>query len=364
MEQIIDWRELYAANQAVIQAHLAPASPPPDTNPPSSRPRLRDGARRSGSDHALGAAPGGEGTWQRHTSSATHGSGRYFVYTPAGLGATAGAPLLVMLHGCTQTPFDLAYGTRMNDAADRHGFAVVYPEQTKGRNQQGCWNWFLAHHQARSSGEPALLAGITRDAIARLGARIDAERVFVAGMSAGAAMAVVMGATHPDLFAAIGVHSGLAYGAATSQRMAFEAMGRGASDPARCGSAAYEAMGDRARLMPIIVLHGTGDTVVRPVNGDHVVQQWLATNALATEGSFDADPALPDAADHRRADHGHPYTRYRWNDSTGRLVQEYVKIEGLGHAWSGGNQTGSYTDARGPDASEAMCQFFAQLQEP
>ena len=364
MEHIINWRELYAANQAVIQAHLAPASPPPDTNPPSSRPRLRDGARRSGSDHALGAAPGGEGTWQRHTSSATHGSGRYFVYTPAGLGATAGAPLLVMLHGCTQTPFDLAYGTRMNDAADRHGFAVVYPEQTKGRNQQGCWNWFLAHHQARSSGEPALLAGITRDAIARLGARIDAERVFVAGMSAGAAMAVVMGATHPDLFAAIGVHSGLAYGAATSQRMAFEAMGRGASDPARCGSAAYEAMGDRARLMPIIVLHGTGDTVVRPVNGDHVVQQWLATNALATEGTFDGDPALPNDADHGRADHGRPYTRYRWHDSTGRLVQEYMKIEGLGHAWSGGNQTGSYTDARGPDASEAMWRFFAQLQGP
>jgi poly(hydroxyalkanoate) depolymerase family esterase len=364
MEHLIDWRELYADNQALIQAHLAPASPAPDTKPPSSRRRLRDGARRSGSDHVLGAAPGGEGIWERHTSTGTHGNGRYLLYTPAGLGATARAPLLVMLHGCTQTPVDLAHGTRMNDAADRHGFAVVYPEQTEGRNQQGCWNWFLAHHQARSSGEPALLAGITRDATARLGARVDPERVFVAGMSAGAAMAVVMGATHPDLFAAIGVHSGLAYGAATSQRMAFEAMGRGASDPARSGSAAYEAMGERARLMPIIVLHGTRDTVVRPVNGDHVVQQWLATNALATAGSFDADPTRPDAVDHGRAEHGHRYTRYRWNDSTGRLVQEYMKIDGLGHAWSGGNQTGSYTDARGPDASKAMWQFFAQLQEP
>ena len=365
MTHFVDWRELYAANQAVIQGHLAavPAavSPGSDTKPPSSKPRVRKGASRSGSYHALGPGPGGEGTWERLTYTGPHGSGPYFLYSPPGLGTRTGAPLLVMLHGCTQTPGDLARGTRMNEAADRHGFAVAYPGQTNRRNPQGCWNWFLAHHQARSSGEPALLAGITQDATARLGASVNAERIFLAGMSAGAAMAVVMGATHPDLFAAIAVHSGLAYGAATSRRTAFKAMARGTNDPGRRGTHAFEAMGERARLMPTIVLHGTRDSVVCPVNGDQVVQQWLATNALATAGSVNGDPARPDAVDHGRAEQGHSYTRYRWNDSRGRPVQEYMKIEGLAHAWSGGNQTGSYTDARGPDATQAIWEFFAQL---
>jgi poly(hydroxyalkanoate) depolymerase family esterase len=364
MRHIVDWRELYAANQAVIQGNLAAPSPASEAKFPRTKPTGRDGARRAGGDHALGTGPGGAGKWERFTYAGTHGSGPYFLYTPAGLDPRAGSPLLVMLHGCTQTPVDLARGTRMNEVADRHGFVVAYPEQTNRRNQQGCWNWFLAHHQARESGEPALLAGITQEATARLGASGDPERVFLAGMSAGAAMAVVMGATHPDLFAAIGIHSGLAYGAATSQRTAFEAMARGARDPAHRGSEAFQVMRERARLMPTIVLHGTRDSVVRPVNGDQVVQQWLATNALATAGSFNADPARPDDVDHGRVEHGHPFSRYRWNDSRGGIVQEYVKIEGLGHAWSGGNETGSYTDARGPDASEAIWQFFAQLSQP
>jgi poly(hydroxyalkanoate) depolymerase family esterase len=364
MRHLVDWRELYAANQAVINGNLAPVREAvpraSDTQPRTSKPRLRARARRPGADHSLGAGCGGQGNWER----LTHSGAPYFLYTPAGLGPSAHAPLLVMLHGCTQTPVDLARGTRMNEAADRHGFAVAYPEQTNRHNPQGCWSWFLTRHQARDSGEPALLAGITEDAIARLGASVDPERVFLAGMSAGAAMAVVLGATYPDLFAAVGVHSGLAYGAATSQRAAFEAMARGAGDPARRGRDAFEAMQGRARLMPTIVLHGTRDSIVHPVNGDQVVEQWLATNSLITAGSFDGDPARPDAVDHGRAEHGHPHTRYRWNDSQGRVVQEYIKIEGLAHAWSGGDQAGSYTDARGPDASEAIWQFFARLQQP
>ena len=251
-----------------------------------------------------------------------------------------------MLHGCTQTPEDLARGTRMNEEADRRGFAVAYPEQTNRRNPQGCWNWFLAHHQARSSGEPALLAGITQDATARLGPSANAERIFLAGMSAGGAMAVVMGATHPDLFAAIAVHSGLAYGAATSQRTAFEAMARGTNDPGRRGTHAFEAMRERARLMPTIVVHGTRDNVVCPVNGDQVVEQWLATNALATAGSFNGDPKLAPTQSTMAGPSKELIlsTRYRWNDSRGRPVQEYMKIEGLAHAWSGGNQLVSHTD--------------------
>ena len=365
MRHFVDWRELYAANQAVIQGNLAPvpAAVPPasDTKRPGRKPSVDSRALRSGADHALHAGTGGAGVWERLTYTGAHGSAPYRLYIPPGLGAGASAPLLVMLHGCTQTPEDLARGTRMNEEADRHGFAVAYPEQTNRRNPRGCWNWFLAHHQARTSGEPALLAAITQDATARLGSSVNPERIFLAGMSAGAAMAVVMGATHPDLFAAIAVHSGLAYGAATSQRTAFEAMARGTNDPGRRGTHAFEAMRDGARLMPTIVLHGTRDSVVSPVNGDQVVEQWLATNALATAGSFNGDPARPDAVDHGRAEQGHPYTRYRWNDSRGRPVQEYMKIEGLAHAWSGGNQSGSYTDTRGPDATEVIWEFFAQL---
>jgi poly(hydroxyalkanoate) depolymerase family esterase len=250
----------------------------------------------------------------------------------------------------------------MNQAADRHRFVVAYPEQTDRRNPQGCWSWFLENHQQRDSGEPALLADITQEVSARLGAGVDRDRIFIAGMSAGAAMAVVLGVTHPDLFAAVGVHSGLAYRSATNQRTAFEAMARGGSDPARRGRDAFEAMGERARPMPIIVVHGTADTVVRPINGHQVVEQWLATNGLVAAGAFNAHASRPHSVIRGQVAHGHPYTRYRWSDSQGQVLQEFLKVEGLGHAWSGGDHTGSYTDPRGPDASEAMDQFFAQVK--
>jgi poly(hydroxyalkanoate) depolymerase family esterase len=360
--ELIDWRELYAANRAVIEGSQAPGARPVHTTPASTKPRQRKGARRPGD--ALPTPPdpppGGSGTWDRLTYTGTSGGRPYFLYTPQGLGPRAGAPLLVMLHGCTQTPADLARGTRMNEAADRHGFVVAYPQQTHQHNGQGCWNWFLADHQARGYGEPDLLAGITKEATARLGASVQPRRVFVAGMSAGAAAAVVLGATYPDLFSAIGVHSGLHYRIATNQQAAFEAMRRGGTEPARRGREAFEAMGEHARVMPIIVVHGSGDNVVRPVNGDQVVEQWLATNGLAAPGSAAADLARPSAVVRGQVDNGHPYIRYRWSDSRGRPVQEYLKVAGLGHAWSGGDRTGSYTDARGPDATEAMWEFFTR----
>jgi poly(3-hydroxybutyrate) depolymerase len=169
-----------------------------------------------------------------------------------------------------------------------------------------------------------------------------------------------MGATYPDLFSAIGIHSGLHYRVATSQQAAFEAMRRGGSDPARRGAEAFEAMGDHARVMPTIVVHGDADGVVHPVNGDQVVEQWLATNGLAAGGSLDGDIARASAAVRVEVEDGHSYTRYRWSDSRGHLVQEYLKVEGLGHAWAGGDPAGSYTDPSGPDASEAMWEFFVQ----
>src|SRR5215211_7150059 len=362
--ELIDWRELYAANRAVIEGRQDPGADPVHTTPASTKPRQRKGPPRPGLGNALpnrpDPPPGGNGTWERLTYTGPAGGRAYFLYTPRGLAPRAGAPLLVMLHGCAQTPADLARGTRMNEAADRHGFVVAYPEQTHQHNGQACWNWFLADHQARGSGEPGLLAGITREVTVRLGAGVDPTRVFVAGMSAGAAAAVVMGATYPDLFSAIGVHSGLHYRSATNQQAAFEAMRRGGTEPARRGRDAFEAMGERARVMPIIVVHGGADGVVRPVNGDQLVEQWLATNDLAAAGSAAADLARPSVVASGQVDDGHAYMRYRWSDSNGRPVQEYLKVAGLGHAWSGGDRTGSYTDARGPDATAAMWEFFAQ----
>jgi poly(hydroxyalkanoate) depolymerase family esterase len=352
--ELIDWRELYAANRSVIEGNRGAGN-------------LRGTARFPKSGDGLPTPPalpeGGGGMWERFTYTGRLGSRPYFVYTPQGLGPRAGAPLLVMLHGCTQTPADLARGTRMNEAADRHGFVVAYPQQTQQHNRQGCWNWFLEQHQARGSGEPAVIAGITQEATARLGTSVDRRRVFAAGMSAGGAAAVVMGATYPDLFAAIGVHSGVHYRVATSQQEAFEAMARGGGEPARRGRDAFEAMGEHARVVPVIVVHGGEDKVVRPINGDQLVEQWLATNAWAADGRPAPELARPSAVVRGQVAGGYSYTSYRWSDSAGRLTQEYLKVAGLGHAWSGGDQGFSYADARGPDASEAMWEFFEQATQ-
>jgi poly(hydroxyalkanoate) depolymerase family esterase len=361
--ELIDWRELYAANRSVIEGNRAAGNQPVANTTPRMRRRARVPDSADGLRTAPVPPPGGGGSWARFTYTGRFGRRPYFVYTPHDLDPSARVPLLVMLHGCTQTPADLARGTRMNEVADRHGFVVAYPHQTQQHNRQGCWNWFLGQHQARGAGEPAVIAGITQEATATLGASVDPRRVFVAGMSAGGAAAVVMGATYPDLFAAIGVHSGVHYRVATSQQEAFEAMARGGAEPARRGRDAFEAMGEHARVMPVMVVHGDDDNVVRPVNGDQLVEQWLATNAFAADGRPARELARPSAVVRGQIAGGYSYTSYRWSDSGGRLMQEYLKVAGLGHAWSGGDQSLSYTDARGPDASEAMWEFFAQASQ-
>lgn len=354
---LIDWRELYAANLATIQASRH--SPPrPATKPPAR-------ASSPGVAHPRPSRerqPGGAGTWERRSHSGAGATLPYFVYTPPGLDAKTAAPLLVMLHGCTQSAADLAAGTRMNELADRHGFVVAYPEQAARHNGQGCWNWFVRGHQQRGSGEPALLAGLTQEAMASTsGAGVDPKRAFLAGMSAGGAMAAVMGATYPRLFAAVGIHSGLPYGAAASQDAAFEVMARGGRDPALQGRHLHAAMNGQSRVVPTVVVHGSSDRIVCPVNGDQVVGQWLVANGLAAEGRFDADPNQPSTVVHGQVTGGHSYTRYRWNDRGGRPVQEYLRVNGLGHAWSGGSPNGSYTDSRGPDAAVAMWDFFTDV---
>ena len=264
-----------------------------------------------------------------------------------------------MLHGCTQTASDFATGTKMNQLADQYNFIVVYPQQTSVYSQNLCWNWFKSSNQSRGRGEPAIIAGIVQT-IEQYSSQwtIDTNRVYIAGFSAGASMAVILGATYPDIFAAIGIHSGLEYQAATSTIGGLKVMSKGGPDPYRQGQVAFHAMGPAARVIPIIVFQGMSDVIVNPVNGDQVAQQWLQTDYLASNGTYNADYGNPSSTESRQVPDGYSYTVSRWNDDKRKEVQAYWRVDGMGHAWSGGSFGNSYTDPSGPNASLAMYQFF------
>ena len=297
--------------------------------------------------------------WQQYTYNGPRSSHPYSVYTPTKYQVGTAVPLVVMLHGCTQTARDFAAGTQMNRLAEEYGFVVVYPQQTRTYNQNLCWNWFASANQYRGSGEPAILAGIVQTMKQEQTSwSIDPHRIYVAGHSAGAAMAVILGATYPDLFAAIGVHSGLEYQAASSLNNSLKAMYQGGPDPVQQGQAAYDAMGGAARVVPTIVFHGTHDQTVSSINGDQVVQQWMHTDQLASQGRYVADFQHPTTSRIKQVPGARSYTVSIWKNGTGREVQVYWKVNGMGHAWSGGSSDGSYTDPHGPNASLAMYHFF------
>ena len=257
-------------------------------------------------------------------------------------------PLIVMLHGCTQSPDDFAAGTRMNEIAERHDCFVVYPAQTNSANMQKCWNWFRESDQQRDGGEPSLIAGITRQVMRDYA--IDPSRVYVAGLSAGGAAAAVMAETYPDLYAAIGVHSGLACGVAHDMPSAFAAMRNGGSGPNR--SAANARSASHQRVVPTIVFHGDADGTVDRRNGDEVVAQ-AARSAVLRKTTEDGQVA-----------NGPAYRRILLADADGRTMVEQWVVQGAGHAWFGGSPIGSYTDPRGPDASAEMLRFFLEHPHP
>ena len=296
-----------------------------------------EGLTRPSVDRAPIALPDGA-QFGEHVYANQAGSRAYKLYVPSGYNDQP-LPLVVMLHGCTQSPDDFAAGTRMNDLAEEITFLVAYPAQAQSANASKCWNWFSPADQQRDQGEPSLLAGITRQIMRDF--RVEPGRVYIAGLSAGGAAAAIMGATYPDLYAAIGVHSGLACGAASDIPSAFAAMRQGQSDGAR-------APGRAGRAVPTIVFHGDRDTTVNPVNSDQVIAQSKA----ATNCGQPSRPAR------RRA--GLRYTRTVQTDENGRSVLEQWVLHGAGHAWSGGSAAGSYTEPRGPDASREMMRFFLQ----
>ncbi len=287
----------------------------------------------------LNAQPLVEGAiFATDTYAGKSGSRSFRTYVPAS--ATQGvAGIILMLHGCTQTPEDFATGTGMNALAEKHRLVVIYPGQARGANAQSCWNWFSPNDQSRDRGEPAILAGMMRDAMAAHD--VPRNRCFVAGLSAGAAMAVILGGAYPDVFAAVGAHSGLPLGAARDVPSAFAAM---------AGSAANAPMAQvEASDLRTIVFHGTADATVNPANGDAIARQAEARASHQTNTTQETGSAV-----------GRTFTRVITSAPDGSIRLEHWKVEGLGHAWSGGQPGGSYTDAKGPDASAEMVRFFLQ----
>ena len=309
--------------------------------------------RRSRPRPTPAPVPRGTGRWTHERFDSAFGSRGFDLYVPTGLRTRGPAPLLLALHGCGQSGRDFVAATRFDELADRRGFVLLVPEQSITMNAQRCWRWFESDHQRRGQGEPALLAGIVATIAGRRSPVIDPTRVYATGLSAGAAMSVILGAQYPDLFAAVAAHSGPAYGAAGSARQALAAM-QALTAPATVepGSLPWP---------PLMVVQGGADRTVSPRNSDRLRQQWLAQ--WAGGGPLRRQDIDKRAVGGGTARTPRPHHITRWYQGR-RRVLEVWDIAGLGHAWSGGAAGGSFSDPRGPRASTAVWDFLATHRRP
>ena len=316
------------------------------TTPPDNTSVVLDGCTRMVDTPAV-AAPEAEALLEQWTDGSFTHQGRtlaYKLYVPpsaAGVAITP-RPLLLMLHGCTQDPADFAAGTQMNTLARELGVVVLYPAQTQHANAQRCWNWFKPQHQQRGRGEPALLVALTESVMTEH--HVDPARVYVAGLSAGGAMADILGRCYPDVFAGVGVHSGLPSGAATDVMAALSVMRSGAGGTPYATDSSTSS--NTASMPPLIVFHGDADSTVNPRNGDAVV-----------DAAVGANPSTPRIAE-GSSTAGQRFTRTVYAAAPGRNTVEHWRLHGGGHAWSGGSSQGSFTQPNGADASAEMLRFF------
>src|SRR3954453_12226804 len=326
---------------AILQHAIGLASPAPTTarklwNIPDP---LRERFARTAPVSEPGHQPEAGEFLSRSYRNAS-GTRAYRLYIPSGYRGEP-VPLVVMLHGCTQSPEDFAAGTRMNQHAEELTCLVAYPEQSVKANSSRCWNWFRPEDQQRGYGEPALIAGITQQVMSDFA--VDPARVYIAGLSAGGAAASIMGSAYADLYAAVGIHSGLAAGVAQDMPSAFAAMQHG-------GRVRQVASG--MPIVPTIVFHGDQDRTVNPQNAELILAQAAAGIELEKRVERDRVPG------------GHAYTRTRYIDRAGAVALEFWEVHNAGHAGSGGSRDGSYTDPNGPDATREMLRFFSEHSRP
>jgi poly(hydroxyalkanoate) depolymerase family esterase len=315
------------------------------------------------------------GSWVQGSVTNAAGTRNFKLWVPDGYNKRTATPLVLMLHGCLQTPDDFAAGTRMNAVADAHNFLVAYAEQPASANPYKCWNWFDPAHQARGAGEPSLLAAIVGDV--RATHRVDSKRIYAIGVSAGGAMVSIMGASYPELFNGLGVCAGVEYKAATNVMGALAAQKSGGADPSVQGTQAYQAISAaaeeaargksnrrassvaRQRPVRVIVFHGTLDAVVTPVNAGQVITQWAQTNDLLDDArDNNSVDDVADATTNGTVPNGYHFTRSVYTDAAGKPLLEKWLVEDMKHAWPGGSTDGSYTDPKAPNASEEIWRFF------
>jgi len=301
--------------------------------------------------------------WITGSARTAGGSRNYKLWVPPTVEPGKPSPLLMLLHGCTHDADDMAEISGMNEIAEANRFLVVYPEQSFLANLLKCWNWFDPKHQSRDAGEPSILAAIIAQVCSLH--NVDSDRIYVAGVSAGGAMAVIAAATYPDLFAGLAVSAGGEFKAATTVSGGLAVMQHGGPDPVQQGQAAFETMKDgltrkTRRRMPVIVFHGTADDRVNPVNADQIIIQWGKTNACLAAEHGDSEFALSEKVDAAEVPDGHAYHKHVYTDQSGALLMEKWIVQGMGHAWSGSPQPYKHGDPRGPKASAEIWRFFCE----